>query len=212
SIEELNRAWGLGEAGAPRPFARWESVPQSAGAAGWTRHAAAQADLREFGSRARPRDLTDRGGLGAILRLVRETRQPVVLTVNSDQDLLRSSPALRRSVARISFGPILPGEMRAALGRIARTEKIAVPSETMEALVERAGGDLRAGINDLEAIARSPAVLPGLPPLVGRRDRAGDMEALLRESLASARFYRAVEVRERTDTAPDDLVPWVEEN
>ncbi|MHB1435715.1 MAG: AAA family ATPase [Thermoplasmata archaeon] len=212
SIEELNRAWGLGESGAPRPFPRWESVPQSAGSAAWTRHPAAQADLREFGSRARPRDLTDRGGLGAILRLVRETLQPVVLTVNSDQDLLRSTPSFRRSVARIPFGPLLPGEMRAALGRIARSEGISIPPESMEALVERAGGDLRAGINDLEALARSPALPPGAPPLVGQRDRAGDMEALLREALGSARFYRAVEVRERTDSTPDDLVPWVEEN
>ncbi len=212
SIEDLNRAWGLGEPGAPRPFLRWEAVPQSAGSAAWTRHPAAQADLREFGSRARPRDLTDRGGLGAILRLVRETLQPVILTVNSDQDLLRSSPAFRRSVARITFGPLLPGEMRATLGRIARSEGISIPSESMEALVERAQGDLRAAINDLEAVARSPVPVAGASPLLGHRDRAGDMEALLRESLSSARFYRAVEVRERTDSTPDDLVPWVEEN
>ncbi len=212
SIEDLNRSWGLGEPEAPRPFPRWESVPQSVGAAAWTRHPAAQADLREFGSRARPRDLTDRGGLGAIQRLVRETLQPVILTVNSDQDLLRSSPALRRSVVRILFGPLLPGEMRAALGRIARGEGIPLPPQGLEALVERAQGDLRAGINDLEAVARSPAPAAGAPPLLGRRDQAGDMEALLRESLTSARFYRAVEVRERTDSTPDDLVPWVEEN
>lgn len=212
SIGELNRAWGLGEPGAPRPFPRWEAVPLSAGSAAWTRHPAAQADLREFGSRARPRDLTDRGGLGAILRLVRETLQPVILTVNNDQDLLRSSPTVRRSLARIAFGPLLPGEMRATLGRIARSEGIAVPPETLDALVDRAQGDLRAGINDLEAMARSPPLAVGASPLVGHRDRAGDMEALLRESLSSARFYRAVEVRERTDSAPDDLVPWVEEN
>ncbi|MFG1530315.1 MAG: AAA family ATPase [Thermoplasmata archaeon] len=212
SIGELNRAWGLGEPGAPRPFARWEQVPQAAGTAAWTRHPAAQADLHEFGSRARPRDLTDRGGLGAILRLVRETLQPVILTVNSDQDLLRSSPALRRSLVRIAFGPLLPGEMRATLGRIARSEGIAVPPETLETLVDRAQGDLRAGINDLEAVARSPTPAIGASPLVGHRDRTGDMEALLREALSSARFYRAVEVRERTDSAPDDLVPWVEEN
>jgi len=211
TIEELNRAWGMGGNGGSKPFPKWEAVPLACGSAAWTRLPAAQADLREWSQRPRPRDLSDRGGLGAIARLVRETQQPLVLTVNDDETLLRYSPVFRRSVMRISFRPLLPGEIRAAVGRIARAEGFSLSPTGLDELVRRSQGDLRAAINDLEAMGRTP------PPtettgMLGSRDRAGEIESLLRESLGAARFYRAIEVRERADATPDDLVPWIEEN
>ncbi len=211
SVEALNRAWGLGAAGAPPVFASWEAVPTTGGRGAWTRLAAAQRDLTEWRGSGRSADLSDRGGLGAIARLVRSTRQPLLLTVNDPQPLLRYSPIFRSSVRRVTFGPIPPSDLRAALGRVLVAERIVLPAPLLDRVIQRSQGDLRAALTDLEAVSVIPD-LASASALLGARDIASDFYAFTREVLTHPRFYRSVEVRERLDATPDDLFPWIEEN
>jgi len=95
SIDALNAAWGLLPKGKPRAFEDWSAVPRSPGNAGWARLPAARRDIEEWRSSGRSADLSDRGGLGAITRLARSTRQPIVLTVNDDRTLTRYSTVFR---------------------------------------------------------------------------------------------------------------------
>ncbi len=211
-IEALNAAWGLIPGGKTRPFATWEAVPRSPGNAAWARLANARQDLEDWREATRPPAETgDRGGLGAIARLVRATRQPVVLTVNDERELTRYSPVFRTSVARIRFYPLLPAEVTSRLREIAKAEGVSLAEGALEAIVARARGDLRAALNDLEAIAP----LSGRPEqleILGTRDLTSDFARFTEEVLTRPRFYRAVEVRDRLDAPPDDLLPWIEEN
>jgi len=211
SIEALNEAYGLGSTGKVRAFADWEAVPRSPGNAGWARLAAARKDVEEWRGSQKSSDLSDRGGLGAIARLVRTTRQPLLLTVNDEHPLTRYSPVFRSSVLRVRFYPVRDPEIRAHLERVARAERIALANGALDAVVRRARGDLRAALNDLEAIAPLP---PGPLQLsvLGARDLAADFAALTEEVLTTPRFYRNVEIQDRLDAPPDDLLPWVEEN
>jgi replication factor C large subunit len=179
TIDALNTAWGLLPKGRPRAFEDWTTVPRSPGNAAWARLPAARRDIDEWKSAGRSADLSDRGGLGAISRLVRSTHQPIVLTVN-DQ-------------------------------RVARSERIVLHPGTLESIVKRARGDVRAALNDLEAIAPLPAG-PWQLSVLGFRDLAADFEALTEEALSVPRYYRSVEIQDRLDAPPDDLVPWIEEN
>ncbi len=211
TIEALNQAWGLGTAPKTKPFGGWDDVPRSGGRAAWARLPAAISDLDDWKTSARPRDLSDRGGLGAIARLVRATRQPLVLTVNDDRTLTRYSPVFRSSVERIRFYPVRDPELRAQLDRIARAEGLRLQDGALDAIVRRAHGDVRAALNDLDAIAPLP---PGPTQLsvLGTRDLTTDFALLTEEVASSARFYRANEIRDRLDATPDDLLPWIEEN
>jgi DNA polymerase III delta prime subunit len=211
SVEALSEAWGLGKPNAPKPFRAWTDLPQSPGRASWSRLAPARRDIEDWRGGERPKDLTDRGGMGAIARLVRDSRQPVVLTVNDESPLTRYSPVFRNGVARIHFYPITELEMVQWLERIARAEHIPVEPSTLQLIASRARGDLRAGLNDLDAITLLPA---GTPPsaLFGDRNQTTDFYEITDEALSSARFYRSVEVQERLDATPDDLFPWIEEN
>lgn len=211
TIETLNVAWALGASGRTKPFASWEDVPRSPGHAGWARLPAARTDLEEWRRSDRPRDLSDRGGLGAIARLVRSTRQPLVLTVNDDRSLTRYSPIFRTGVARIRFYPIRDPEMIGRLEGIVRSERLSLADGAVNAIVRRAHGDLRAALNDLDAIAPIPAG-PLQLTVLGTRDVTADFALFTSEILASSRFYRSGEVRDRIDATPDDLLPWVEEN
>lgn len=211
SVEALASAWGLGRAGAPAAFAEWSSVPTTGGRGAWTKVPAAQRDLADWRSDQRPADLSDRGGLGAIARLVKESRQPLLLTVNDPQPLTRYSPVFRQGVARIRFAFVAPDEMRAHVQKVVREEGLRIPPEVVETIVRRSQGDVRAALTDLEAVSLRPEAVTAAT-LLGARDIPGDSAELIQDVFGHPRFYRSVEIRDRLDAPPDDLLPWVEEN
>jgi replication factor C large subunit len=211
TIEALNAAWGLLPKAKPRAFEDWASVPRFPGNAGWARLPAARRDLDEWKSVGRTTDLSDRGGLGAITRLVRSTHQPIVLTVNDDRTLTRYSPVFRNQVVRIRFYPVRAAELAACVERVARSERIVLHPGTLDSIVKRAHGDVRAALNDLDAIAPLPPG-PWQLSVLGFRDQAADFVALTEEALTTPRYYRNVEIQDRLDAPPDDLLPWIEEN
>jgi replication factor C large subunit len=159
----------------------------------------------------RTTDLSDRGGLGAITRLVKSTRQPIVLTVNDDRSLTRYSPVFRTGVMRVRFYPVRDSELSAFVQKVARSERIELHPGALDSIVKRARGDVRAALNDLEAIAPL-APGPWQLSVLGFRDLEADFVALTEDALAHPRYFRNVEVQDRLDATPDDLLPWIEEN
>jgi len=211
TVDALNAAYGLKPEGKPAAFAAWEDLPRSPGNAAWARLPGARRDIEEWRDAGRTPDLSDRGGMAAIARLVRDTRQPLLLTVNDERVLSRYAPVFRTGVRRIRFYPLRDGEIRGKIELVAHLEHISVEPGAIEAIVRRSRGDLRAALNDLDAIAPIP---PGSAQLavLGTRDLAADLAAQTEEVLTTPRFYRSVEVQDRLDAPPDDLLPWVEEN
>jgi DNA polymerase III delta prime subunit len=211
TVDALNTAYALTPGGKPAPFTDWDVLPKSPGNASWARLPAARKDIEDWRSSGRPSDLSDRGGLGAIARLVRATRQPVILTVNDERVLTRYSPVFRTAVRRIRFYPLRDSELRGRLEEVSLRERIRLDPGALDAILRRSHGDLRAALNDLDAISPLP---PGPAQLgvLGARDRAADLAALTEELLTTPRFYRSVEIQDRIDAPPDELLPWVEEN
>lgn len=211
TVDALNAAWGLVPKGKPKPFGDWEAIPRTPGNSAWARLPAARRDLDEWRSAGRSKDLSDRGGLGAIARLARTTRQPIVLTVNDERPLTRYSSVYRTNVLRIRFYPVREPELAEFVRRTARTEQIALHPGVLDAIVARSHGDVRAALNDLDAIGPLPSG-PGQLAVLGFRDLAADFVALTEEALSTPRYYRNVEIQDRLDAPPDDLLPWIEEN
>ncbi len=211
NLDALAKSWELGGTPGPAKFTEWSQVPASGGRSKAVRSPAAQRDLADWGETKTRPDFSDRGGLGAIARLVRETRQPVVLTVNDPKALSRYSPVFRTGVARISFWPLRDTDLRSVVRRVALSEHLQISSGAADAIVRRSHGDLRAALNDLDAVSALP---PGRDQevLLGTRDVTSDFFDLTREILDSPRVYRSVEIRNRLDATPDDLLPWIEEN
>ncbi len=211
TVEALNAAWGLVPDAKPVPFRAWDDLPRSPGNFAWARRPAARRDIEEWRASGRPADSSDRGGLAAISRLVRSTRQPLVLIVNDERVLTRYSPVFRTGVSRIHFYPLADREMGGYLATVARREGIALAPGALDAIVRRSRGDLRAAMNDLDAVAPLPP-LPAQLEVLGFRDLTADFEAVTDEVLTQAQFYRSVAIQNRLDAPPDDLLPWIEEN
>jgi DNA polymerase III delta prime subunit len=211
SIESLNQAWGLSPNEKPAAFESWDAVPRSPGNFAWARKPLPRRDLDEWRGLGKAPDSSDRGGMAAIARLVKSTRQPVVLIANDERVLSRYSAVFRTGVARIRFDPVDDRELARHLAGLAARERIPLAPGALDAIVRRSRGDLRAAVNDLEAIAPLPATEVQLQVL-GFRDLTADFEAVTDEALSVARFFRSVEIRDRLDAPPDDLLPWIEEN
>ena len=99
----------------------------------------------------------DRGGLGAILRIIKETRYPIVLAVNDPWDP-RFRP-LRDICEMIQFRRIRRPSVEVQLKRVARLANVTVEEALIERIAERTGGDLRAAINDLQMLAEGRRTL-----------------------------------------------------
>lgn len=155
----------------------------------------------------------DRGGLKAIIDTIRETKQPIVLICNDLYELQRRGAALKSLAKTIKFGKVHSNSIPPALRRIAKLEGLNLELGVDKAIAERAGGDLRSAVNDLQALAlgNTEITLADVESL-GRRDTTGDVWGMLGKV-----FYgsSADEARRSTwdlDETPDALSLWIDEN
>lgn len=90
----------------------------------------------------------DRGGINAILSIIKDSKIPIVLTANSTE-IQKLRPLIRRSVlirlrrVRIPF-------IKAILNKICRIENILAEDKALEKIALMSRGDVRSAINDLQ--------------------------------------------------------------
>jgi DNA polymerase III delta prime subunit len=211
TISALNASWGLAEGATPAPFPSFDEIPSSPGRAAWARAPAASRDLRDWRGTAEKHDYSDRGGLSAVTKLIRETLQPVVLTVNDARTLTRASTVFRTGVVRVRFHPLREETVRGVLHRVSMAENLGISDATVDLIARRVHGDLRAALNDLEAVAALPSSTAA-QEVLGGRDIESNLFDATQTFLQSGRFWRNTEVMGTVDATPDDLLPWIEEN
>src|SRR5881396_2930097 len=155
----------------------------------------------------------DKGGIGAIVEMIQETRQPVVLIANDYYALTRRSSSLKRLCKTIKFQGVHEDAMKNILRTIASTEGIDVADDVHDVIVERSGGDLRSAINDLESLAVGKRTLVAeATRSLGYRDRARTIFPVLEEILRSGDARRARDAVRELDESPEDLILWVDQN
>ncbi len=151
----------------------------------------------------------DRGGAGAITRLVKESNQPIVLIAN---DYYEMSRGLRDAAREIEFRDVSARSIVPVLRDICRKENVEFEPDALQQLAEDNAGDLRGAINDLQAVAAEDRRLTVEDLATGSRDRTigifDFLDAVLKEESAEEALYSAYDV----DETPDDLVKWIEDN
>ena len=211
TIEALNQAWRLVEGSTPAPFPSFQALPATGPRGNLAKRKEVLLDLEDWRRTAGTTDYSDRGGLATLATLLRESRQPMVLTALDGRVLSRANPAFRTGVVRIRFLPLHDEVVRSHLNRVAVSEHLRVSDEVVRLITRQVRGDLRAALNDLEVASALP---PQVPPeeVLGWRDVEGNLYDATGLFLGEPRFFRSVEVRDRTSTSPDELLPWIEEN
>jgi replication factor C large subunit len=149
----------------------------------------------------------DRGGVSAIVKIIKETVHPIVMTANNPD-----SPRLKdllKICQVITFAAIEPEAMFTVLSRILEKQSREIDKEKLEEIVENSGGDLRAAIADLETLLSSDSTTDS--QLV-HRDRTRSIEEILRKLVMSTDAVGARKVVSGSDADHDQLLLWLDEN
>ncbi|MGC8812416.1 MAG: replication factor C large subunit [Candidatus Aenigmatarchaeota archaeon] len=153
----------------------------------------------------------DLGGVGAIIKIIKESNYPCVLTANNPYDpKLRN---LRESCILVQFKKIHVFDVEKRLEEISRKERINVEKEVLRNLAKRAEGDLRAAINDLESVARGRknVTLEDLEAL-GYREKEANIFETLKIIFKTQSALPAKLAVANTDKDPEEIFWWVENN
>jgi len=149
----------------------------------------------------------DRGGSAAMLRLVREADQPVVLIAN---DYYGLSKLLREGTLGIQFRRITKSTVLSALREICRAEGAACTPELIAEIADMANGDLRSAINDLQAALEGSREVGEVATAV--RDAKASIFDGVAKILRGSSLGEAVQIAWSLDESPEDLVHWIDEN
>jgi len=93
----------------------------------------------------------DRGGVSEIVKIIKNSKNPIILTAN---DIYKPTLMSLRNVCKvIKINPVYTNSIVPVLRRIALKEGFSVDDKILKIIAKHAGGDLRAAINDLESLA-----------------------------------------------------------
>lgn len=150
----------------------------------------------------------DRGGEQAIIRVIRDARQPIILIANEYYEM---SHGLRGVCKGIQFRSLQSRSIAAVLRRICREEGVQADPAVLSGIAESAGGDLRGAINDLQAITCGLEELGEADVVVASRDRRESVFNVMK-GVFKGRDLRVVESTYDLDMSPEDLIHWIDEN
>ncbi|MCS7118799.1 MAG: replication factor C large subunit [Archaeoglobaceae archaeon] len=150
----------------------------------------------------------DVGGETALIRILKKRpRQPLVLIAN---DPYKLSLELRKLCDFIELKKLTKKQILKVLQKICEKEGIECKKEALDKIAENAGGDLRAAINDLQAIAEGKNSISIEDIVIGKRAQEVEIFRLLQKIFKTN--YSAYGDAMVIDEAPEDLIQWIEEN
>ena len=156
--------------------------------------------------------IADKGAIEGILELIRDTRHPVILTANDPWS--QSLKPLRDAALMLQVRRLRMRDILSVLKRICDAEKIYCEDAGLKVIYERNQGDLRACINDLQAIAETYGrVTESLAKtLTYYRDRELDPFETLRKVFTSRYAWQAKSAVTHSQLDYDMLAEWFNEN
>ncbi len=150
----------------------------------------------------------DRGGARAIIEVIKQTNQPIILIAN---DLYALSPAIRALCRAIQFRAIQGRSIMSALKRICQREDIKCEEKALLAIAENSR-DLRSAINDLQAIAQGRDSFLPQDVVVGKRDFKETIFQIMADIFKGRDLKKPLYAAYDLDESPEDLIHWIDEN
>ena len=156
----------------------------------------------------------DRGGVSAIVRIIKETRSPVVLVATSAYEGWEEKFRPLRGVSLlIEFGPVPFADVLQRLRDIAQEVGVSFEDEVLEFISERSKGDLRSAVNDFEAVARGKEHISFQDvEWLAERDRQAYTPEALMEMFSAKTLQDARRILASAYINYDDLFDWIYEN
>jgi len=153
----------------------------------------------------------DRGGLAALAKLIDTTAFPLVLTAQNPWE--KKFSTVRRKSSLVHFEELDYADVYNVLKKICKKEKIKFDDIALKGLARRAGGDLRAAINDLQGLVEETKELKreDLEKL-SERNKVESMPSALVKVLKNSNPKIALRAFENVEEDIDKQLLWIDEN
>jgi len=150
---------------------------------------------------------TEYGGLSELLELIDESAYPVIITANDIWDKKFSS--LRQKCELIQLKEIGYKSIRNVLENIIKKEKLFMNQNILTSIAIRAKGDIRAAINDLQAVSRmrDPSKVR-----FDEREKELDIFHALKNIFKGKPTKETLEIFDSVNMSMDEIILWVDEN
>ncbi len=162
---------------------------------------------------------SDTGGIYELSKIVRETRNPIIITMNDyyefkkrnyAKDIINNSLEIefkqfdrRRDKNYYEFRRLLTERVKS----IVRNEGLSLPDSEIENIIDKDGTDIRAVINDAESSAISSRPLDSR----GSRDASESIYYIVNNSF-SRNYEDALSSMYGSDIDPEFYLNWIDEN
>ena len=154
----------------------------------------------------------DAGGLNALLEIIPKTVNPIVMTANDPwKEQLRP---LRDACLMVEFKRLTTTQIVAVLQKICDLEGLYCEKDALKYIAERAEGDLRAAINDLEAVAEGygKVTLDLVREIVRGRDKSIELWKALSDVFYAKYAWQAKRAVTNSEEDYESMMAWINDN
>lgn len=154
----------------------------------------------------------DAGGIEALWDVIRNTRNPVIMTANNPyREHLRP---LREVSEIVAMDRLKEKHVLLILNKICTAENLKCDKEALDEIARRSEGDIRSAINDLEAVSalNKLVTLDTVKAITTYRDRIYAPWDALRKLFTAKYLFQAKNAITSSDLSPDEIITWVNEH
>jgi len=157
-------------------------------------------------------NLYDKGGLSAIIDLIKYGNQPVILTLNDIYALRKKNQFFyayknKEYLKEFTLGRLNVNDITNILYKIKEKEKLKINSSLINEIAKNSGGDARAAINDLQASIGTQSIT-GLSKRDIEHNESDFIMSLFNDNDLNAIYKNYYSIGE----TPDRVLYWVDEN
>ena len=153
----------------------------------------------------------DIGGVKEIIKIIKESYYPIILTANDPWDpKLRS---LRTYCQLVQFDKINVWAIYKKLDEISRKENLQIDQDVIRQIAKTSEGDLRSAINDLEILAAGKTKINSENlESVGFREKETNIFEMLKIVFKTNKIEIAVDAIQNVSKDPEEILLWIEQN
>lgn len=153
----------------------------------------------------------DLGGVGAIIKIIKESRFPVVLTCNDPYN--HKLKILREYCQLVQFKKFSVFDIEKKLKHVSDSESIKIDKEVLRQLSKRSEGDLRAAVIDLQSLShgRKEIIQDDLEILSFREKEQSIFNALMMIFKTKSALAAKLAIND-VDKDPEEIFWWIENN
>lgn len=166
----------------------------------------------------------DTGGIGELAKIIRSTRNPIVLTMNEYYEFRRKSSAseIINESLNIEFLQYkrrndadykqFRMKLLARINQILREEGIRIDHNRIMSIIDRNENDIRGILNDLEAMRAYGQGTGTSDSDVGYRDSAQNIYNAISVTFKSNDYNRVLRTLYDKDFTTEDYMMWIDQN